>query len=372
MTDTRHKINRQSIKSRDPYSLSDFSVKWMGREYMHTRDDRLVDWLFENGGPIIRYRTATQLMDSPAGLDCDRLFRDVLETPEVCGWLQNLANSRHIHGSQDTDAENSLGKLLEFGLRRGVPQLDEAVRLLLKDFQLAFNPHVLTPFLLRGGYSAEPLVADWFAARLEKLFATARRGRFDFYLDESETARVPTAWRGKPVYKDEYGDASDYALPTCFDFYSLAYHTPPSGKKDVTEKLETIVAFLSDPRFQSTPGGYGWNHAKMRCYAAGRVFLACTEPSRLVLFFEPGARFASARSSPWFRQGLDQLESFRTAQGTYRFPQDLLREKRNSYYLYGGAHMGLGEDRRRPDALELELTFRMLKIKKLEAVHEPG
>ena len=106
---------------------------------MDNPDERLSGWLFTNGGPIIRYRTAAELMDSPASPDCARLFRDVLASPEVSHWLQNLASARNIHGSKDTDAENGLAKLLEYGLRRGIPQLDEAVERLFKNFHLFFN-----------------------------------------------------------------------------------------------------------------------------------------------------------------------------------------------------------------------------------------
>jgi len=81
-----------------------------------------------------------------------------------------------------------------------------------------------------------------------------------------------------------------------------------------------------------------------------------------------GARFASARNSQWFKEGLERLEGYRTPQGTYSFPRDLLIEKKNSYFFYGGAHMGLGEDRRLAKVLELESTFWMMKIKKLMTV----
>ncbi len=58
------------------------------------------------------------------------------------------------------------------------------------------------------------------------------------------------------------------------------------------------------------------------------------------------------------------LEGYRTAQGTYRFPSELLKERRNSHYLYAGSHLGLAEDRRGKQGLELESTFRMLLIRR--------
>lgn len=135
------------------------------------------------------------------------------------------------------------------------------------------------------------------------LYQTAQRGDFDFYLSPAEASSVPKAWQGKPIYRDLFGSA------------------------------------------------------------AGRVFLACVEPARLVLFMELRARFAAARQSERFQQGLAMLSSYHTSQGVYRFPSSLLAEK-TGYYIYSGSHMGMGEDRHSPQAMELESTFRMLTIQK--------
>ena len=326
-------------------------------------DDRaLAAWLFTQGNPILRYRTAVDLLPDTAGIDRGKLLQDALNTDEVGRWLDNLAKSRNIHGSKDTDAENALAKLLEYGLTRDVAAFDAGVKALTQAHLGIWDPFVLTPFLLRAGYVDHPFVTDWHSLRLEKLRLTAERGDYNFYLDPGQTARVPSAWRGKPVYKDEFGHAAGYSMPTCYDFYALAY-CPPLDVAHLTEKRETVVAYLSDPRFQSTAGGYGWDRIKKRCYAAGRVFLACAEPARLVLFLELGAGFAAARRSAWFQTGLAALERYRTPRGTYCFPPGLLCEK-SGPHLYAGSHMGLGENRRSPGVMELESTFRMLMIRK--------
>jgi hypothetical protein len=191
----------------------------------------------------------------------------------------------------------------------------------------------------------------------------ARSGDFNFYISPEEAFAVPKAWRGKPIYRDVFGHKGGYALPSCYDFYALAHCPIDLPIPNLSEKLEIIAAFLSDPRFQSTIGRYGWDRPRRRCYAAGRVFLACSEPCRLVLFLEWGARFISVRSSQWFQKGMASLEACRTDRGTYRFPSNLMMEK-TGYYIYGGAHMGLGEERSSAQALELESTFRMLLIQK--------
>jgi hypothetical protein len=326
-------------------------------------DAELVEWLFSNGGPILRYRTAMKWMDVSAE-ERERLFQDCLAVPEVQRWVSNLEQARTIHGSQDTVIENCLAKLLEYGFDRTLPAIDRKIKQIQIHSRSGFEPLILLPFLIRAGYAEDPTVMDWFKDRLDRLYRTTQRGCFDFYLTAEEAAGVPKAWRGKPIYRDEYGSQAGYPLPTCYDFMALASCPCMPGIHDFAAKSEAIVAFLSEPRFQTTLGGYGWDRNKNQCYAAGRVFLACVEPARLVLWMQWGAKFKSARSSNWFQQGLATLHSYKTRIGTYRFPTHLLAEK-TGYYIYSGSHMGLGEDRRSPIGLELESTFRLLSIQAL-------
>ncbi len=140
----------------------------------------------------------------------------------------------------------------------------------------------------------------------------------------------------------------------------------PKDDPSTRQKIELIIAYLLNPRFQAIPDAYIWNTQLHRPYAAGRVFLACLPPSdlpeKLVLFLELLAHFECGRASAWFQQGMAHLETFRTEYGTNCFPSRYLSEK-HSYYLYAGMHMGLGETPRTTHALELESTFRMLRLK---------
>ena len=75
------------------------------------------------------------------------------------------------------------------------------------------------------------------------------------------------------------------------------------------------------------------------------------------------AQFESGRASAWFHNGMSHLETFRTERRSYCFPYQYLSEK-HSFYLYAGMHMGLVSCHAISRALELELTFRMLRLKK--------
>lgn len=331
-------------------------------------DSPLIEWLLENGGPIIRYRTATELLKDNSPVDVERLHSDLLRCPEVQRWMRNLGKGP-VHSSKDTAAENAMAKLLEYGLAAGVRSFDEKM-LPYCDCGQGGRYHrsalYLVPFLIRAGYWRETAVSEWFMRRLQALHRTAKRREFKVHLDDSQKEGLPKAWIGKPIYRHEFSPAGDeHPLPTCYDFYAMA-HFPKRDKK-VRQTVEEIADYLSDPRFQAIPGGYIWDRSRRRCHAAGRVYLACLNPERLVLFLELASSFAASRKAGWFRKAVRELERFRTPTGTYRFPREYLKERPNGYCLYAGAHMGLGENRRSKRALETESTFRMLRIKGLVA-----
>ncbi|MBN1579940.1 MAG: hypothetical protein JXA89_04505 [Anaerolineae bacterium] len=343
---------------------------------MAMQSQELAQWLFDNGGPIVRYLTATELLEDTSGIDLEQLVHDLLACDEVQRWLDNLG-AGPIHHSRDTAAENALAKLCEYGLQAGIPALDEkalpycdlSVDKSYYDFEV-----ILVPFLIRAGYWREQAIRDWFIRRLADLQRTAQHGSYDLYMDEKERAGFPKPWAEKQFYKLEFNPTGDaYPLPSCYDLYGMAYW--PADDLETWQAIEAVAAYVIDPAFQTTPGGYIWNPVKRQGYAAGRVFLACFpiltgfdperfESNRFVMFVELGARFEAVRGSQWFRDSIAHLEQFCTPGGTYRFPAPYLQEKRNSYYLYAGAHMGLGENRRGKSAIEIESTFRLLRIKK--------
>lgn len=325
----------------------------------------LAEWIFAHGGPVLRLRTAIDLLVLTDENEVVTLRRSVLASAVVQRWLV-LLGTGPVHHSKDSASENALGKLLEYGLRAGVSEFDiKAVPLLdrLQNRTFPADGRILAPFMVRAGYLSDPRLADWCKCRLDALDKTAQRGDYDIYLPDDEAQMVSKAWRGKPIYKAVFDPVEgEYPLPTCYDLYALAHC--PHDDVEAYRKINRITAYLGDERFQATRGGYVWNKGKRRCYAAGRVFLACWEPERTVLCLYLMARFQPIRQQAWFRKELATLESYRTTSGTYCFPSGMLPERTNNYYLYSGAHMGLGENRRTPLGLELESTFWMLLIQK--------
>ncbi len=329
------------------------------------QDDETVTWLFANAGLIIRWRMVKDLGIELPKKKRAELLGEVLATDEVIRWLGNF-RKRVFHGSKDTNAENAMAKLVEYGLHAGIPEFDEKMLPYVERLDRLRQRWLRTecPFLIAAGYHTYSAVRKWFLHRLDSLHKVALRGDYNLYLSNQGNHHIPKAWRNKPVYRPEFWLGDDgLTLPTCYDLYALAHW--PCSTSDEEEKIADVIAYLSDPAFQSTVGGYIWNPNIRRCHAAGRDYLACLNPERVVLFIELTARFPAARRMPWFQEALDDFEQYRTEDGRYCFPSEYLKEKRNSYYIYQGAHMGLGENRRSRNWRELESTFRMQNIKRL-------
>ena len=292
----------------------------------------------------------------------------VFSHPEVRRWLGNLGH-QNVHGSKDTDAENAMAKLVAYGLRAGDRELDGrmlpyAQRVRSHDRWWDNTSDAAAPFLIAAGYGDQRNVRRWFEDRLAALHRWAMRGVYDLYLPAREKGAVPRAWRNKRVYRPECVSA-EARLPSCYDLVALAHWAPSSRRQ--RQEIDDVMSYVLDPRFQRTPGGYVWDVQKRRCYAAGRGWLACFTPQRRLLFLELIARFAKAQSESWFCTAMKELARRRLPMGTYRFPADDLRESSNSYYLYSGSHMGLGENRHRRQWREIESTFWMLNLRRLAA-----
>ena len=334
----------------------------------------LLNLLLNESGPILRWLSVTQLSPDDCQFDREVLQSDLLGCEEVHRWLDRLGRGP-VHHSMDASVENVLAKLAEYGLQAGMADLD--LRLLPycavgegETYHAEAIIHV--PFLVRLGYNLEPRVAGWIAQRIDVLAELADRQDYNFFMSETERQFLPPSQRlihGNPklFYRPHFNSHwGTLGLPTCYDLYAMAYL--PKDDPAIRRKIEQIVSYLLDPRFQDIPDGFIWNAQLHRPYTAGRVFLAClpleSQPEKLVLFLELLAHFECGKASAWFKRGMAHLEMFRTQRGTYRFPPTYLSEK-HSYYLYSGMHMGLGEQSRNSHALELESTFRMLRLKAL-------
>jgi len=353
----------------------------------------VVGWLLENGGPTIRYRAATELLDDPTSVDLGALTAALLESPLVNGWLERLipeTGTNQLHSSKPTAYENAMGKLTLLGCRSGMPAFEERVRPFrdwlaqtMEDARgwswMPFHRMIVGGFLTVAGYHSDRAVMQQMAHRLDVLYQFTRQKNYDIYVDRSVYSGIPAGFLDKPLVDPAFYPGGEEHFPSIYDIHALA-HFPGDGI--TRQKIDTVIDYVLHPDYQAFPEGYGIMRAGKRKYYAigwsvhlpgyfGFDDLSDWDARQLVQRVVLMAHFPTAKAHRWFRESLAHLGTYRTERGTCVFPRSYLREDRSGYWVTG-AYMGLEEDRRLKRALELESTFWMLKIRRLiEENEEP-
>ncbi|UCH36336.1 MAG: hypothetical protein JSV65_08275 [Armatimonadota bacterium] len=282
-----------------------------------------------------------------------------------------------------------MNKLADLGLKAGMVPFDKRAahfrRLLVANAGrregMGFLLHkiIMAAGLLRAGYAMEQAVISFARQRLDDLYETCRKGAYDIYIGEDEYAGIPRALRNKRFVKPELTPDGELRLPYIHDIYLLA-HFPGDAKDAATaRKIDAVVRYVLDPRYRALKDGYGYLRQQdgdhVHHYAIGwsahlpdcsKRSLGGYERARIVQRTELMAHFAAAAETRSFRDALAHLETYRTERGTYLFPRDYLREQQSGYWVTG-AYMALEANRRSSRTIEVESTFRMLKIKRLAA-----
>ncbi len=358
------------------------------------KKNELIAWLFENGGPVIRYRTATELMPSGKKPDIERLTDDLLRSPQVQKWLRNLTAPRFlskespgwnihvlksslmdVHGPKPTVLSTALGKLTDFGLKEGVPELDRRTlpyREWLEErgsISTGFDYYtqqIAAAFLSRAGYSREKAIGAILKHRLNTVYEFVRKGDYDIYVPGK---RIRTA----PLIRPDLAPDGIAKLPMIYDMIGWAGYLSECGTKEDRAKAEAIVNYIFNDAYQKFLYGYGAIEVgNKRSFGMGwSVHLPrFGVPEQrgvnqsVVQMLELLICYKSALQHRWFKESIEHLEGFRTGDGTYLFPGKYLEERPEGYWV-SGYHMGLGETPRTRHVLEVESTFRMAKFHKL-------
>ena len=82
-----------------------------------------LEWLLQNAGSIIRYRTITELVKESDENKIEPLRNKLLSDGLVQFWLDHLVpnfDKNVMHSGKSEAFENAMGKLYEFGLRKGL------------------------------------------------------------------------------------------------------------------------------------------------------------------------------------------------------------------------------------------------------------
>lgn len=337
-------------------------------------------WLMDHGDPVIRYRTAIELLESDAHPE------ELLSDPFVISWLNNLdpknVTLRTCHGSFDTCFENAMGMLMQLGVRAGMADLDARTRPIrdwFADMMKAdpgqwniFAMALFASLLAFAGYE-DDTIATFLRIRLDTLYGFASLGGYGLYDDTSKYKGIPTAFKTKPIIKPELYGGGNYRYPLIYDMYGLAAILD-KGNPAEPDKAGAVIRYIMTQEYHQTVyDGYGIVVSPDgRYYSMGwdvklPGFIGFTEEEEkkgalLLHRLDLMAHFPGAVRHEWFSSALSHLEHFKTERGTYLFPKHYLRE--GTGYWVSAMHMSLGENRRVKNALEAESTFRMMLLKK--------
>jgi hypothetical protein len=281
-----------------------------------------------------------------------------------------------VHGSKTNNLENVLGKLTDFGVKRGTPELDERTLPYRKWLEkIATNPTLnvfdsfsmgmVADFLARAGYTQEPAVVAVLRKRLDTVNNFVCKGNYDIYIPGKYVRKLP-------LIKLEVVQGGVCRLPLIYDIIGWGAYLPECGTEEERDKADTIINYILNDTYQQFPWGYGaMGDGTGRTWALGwsvhlpgftdsiHPTLARTLRVQIINLL---INFRAARRHPWFKASLDHLGQYRTDKGTYLFPHEYLQERPQGYWV-NGYRMGL-EEKRKP---ELESTFWMVKFRKMLA-----
>ena len=361
-------------------------------------DTDLINWLLENGGPIIRYKTVTELATDQTKYDVKKLRSDLLKSEIVQKWLQLKPKSKlygiyALHHSRSSIYENLMNKLIQLGLNSTFKAYDNFAQETLEILRTLMNPSdiffkqffisLILSFLCRSGYENEELVRQALDRRFDALKDFVQLKSLDFYVDPSEFPRLPKIRRHDIVNPDLYSDGKS-RFPFIHDIWAFSGILKSKLYQDKTELIENIIKRILTKEYQNLKKGYGivvesptkaygmgWsvhlpffqNPNQLDFSATSLKVIGDSNPSYFLQRIYLMSHFPSARKNNWFIACVKRLESYKTEKGTYLLPKSCLTERPSGYWVIG-AYMGLGENRRKKNWSEIESTFWMMKIKR--------
>ena len=340
-------------------------------------------WLMNNAGPVIRYRVATEFFNEDG--KAESLEEELLSSRLVQFWLGNLKPNfgrNDLHGAKTENYENVMGKLFEFGLKRGYRVFDEKtepfrrwlrqqIRLPNEGYFPVFYRTIVAAFLAMTGYTDDEAVKEWVLRRLETIYPFAKKGSVKkVYIPQGSFSGFPKAFKDAPLVNPELYPDDEMKLPWIHDLNAFLYSPFILEDPTLRAKVETIIKFVLKPDYQKLPWGYGViRHNSGRYYAMGwsvhlpTYFEHKTQAKdfgRLLLMLSLLRQSRAGREHSWYERSIGTLKQFKNEEGLITFPREFLPEKRLGCWVLG-MRMRLEENRRTQKAMTCESTFRFLE-----------
>jgi uncharacterized protein YeaO (DUF488 family) len=346
----------------------------------------LAYWLLDKGGPIIRFRTLVDIFEEQDVGTVSRALKEMTKSPEVVKWLDLIEHSlefNDVHSGRQNAFENVVAKLVQLGWRAGLQPFDNktlSFRVWLSEnvdnepivAHEVFKRSLIASVLARAGYKTVEAVQKQVLSRLNTIHNFAENPDFSrIYVDKKEFQGIPRGLSKHDLIDPQLYPSQQFALPWIHDVYAFSHLNIVMENELFRKKAEQILEMVLTPDYQSLPWSYGIAKYGKRFYVLGwAVHLPGyskapegREFAEMLLVLDALAPFTCIRKSPWFQSSMKYLEEYRTDDGTYSFPMAWLPEKQRGYWV-GGEYMAFDERRGRPNAIEVESTFRVLSIRK--------
>jgi hypothetical protein len=348
----------------------------------------LLDAILSRAAVPIRLRLARRFPVKFAQVDRQELESQLLALPIVQTWLARFTRNTgpvDLHGSKPTQFENVIGKLVDLGVRAGMPVLDEKTAPYLRWLEAmeqgslpswervtwsGWYRSMVANLLAYAGYRTES-VRRTMARRLELMAAFARQRNFDLYVDPAPYGKAPRGFHNKPLLDPALYPGDQCVLPMIYDLVGMSAFGYTGLVENADEKIEVVLRYLLDPRYQSAHPGSSLCWVNKRWYAVGWDVclpgffglekVSETEWGQFLQRLLWLARFWSVRAHPWFQHALTHLQTFQTAGGWYCFSTQYFPEKASGYWV-SAAYCALEPGRRTPELLEAESTLRMMEL----------
>ena len=338
--------------------------------------DKTIAWLLENAGPVIKYRTLTELCDNVSEQELDKALFELLAFSETQKRLERLKqqNIMNIHGAKSDCFENALAMVLDLGLRSDISlfsniiHIDEIINvyenLVSQDRKNIHFCTTMYPFFLRAGFRQKPII-DYMNDRVESIYSFTINKDYDIY-DNPMKHKVPRCYQDRPIIKPDLYQNYDFKLPLIYDIVGFI-ELLQVCTEEIRMKIFSIVEYIITNEYHRfTPfygivkkiNGYaamGWD-----CMLPGYNNTPIESYSMYLQRMDLFSNFPSVHSTNWLKQGIALLDSYKTSRDTYLLPKDYLIEKDRCWLL--GNHTKLGEGKN-DFSRELESTFWVLKIK---------
>lgn len=335
--------------------------------------------LIENGDEIIRFRTVNEVLNIYNDEKLNELYRELIESKVVIKRLKNLEDVSKIddfngiHGATNFHLENSLPRILDCGIKAGESLLDDIMIPILQRIKRRIFPvdHVfhifpeiiMCPFLIRAGYIDNDL-QQFLEKRIENIYDFVRHKNYDIYDERTNYKGIPKAFKNKKVIKPELYRGGRFSLPLIYDLY--AFSLADEFLDEINKmKINTIIEYIIDERYNKLDTSYGILLNGNRSYLV--MGWDCKLPeikgaitSEILNFLEWLSFSNIFRESNWCKEAFELFFKYKTDRNTFIFTKESLNEK-NGVWIKG-SHMSLGENRRKKNAMEIESTFRALKI----------